>query len=282
MTRRRGILYITGALLLLVPPVVWIVYSIPATAHEEKLPVERHLDQGAAASSPLEEVAARDPMELVALGMKRYQENIKAYRCTLVKQERLDGKLSDVQEVEVRYRETPRSIYMLWHKNAGQAKRALYMETDDFVNEEGERLVRVEPAGAVARLFVSDLFVPVHGEQARKSSRRTIDECGFDSTFRLLERYNTKAKERGVLDLKYVGTGEVDGRPTFVIVRQLPEKDPENVYPDARMVMHLDQEWLLPVAVYSYADHEETELLGRYVFTRVELDPAFEQDAFKF
>jgi hypothetical protein len=48
------------------------------------------------------------------------------------------------------------------------------------------------------------------------------------------------------------------------------------------MVMHLDQEWLLPVAVYSYADHEEKKLLGRYIFTDVNLEPKFSDKDFEF
>ena len=57
------------------------------------------------------------------------------------------------------------------------------------------------------------------------------------------------AAEQGVLNIRYAGTGVIDGRPTFVIVRDLPYSGPRGPYPDARMVLHLDQEWLLPVAV---------------------------------
>jgi hypothetical protein len=62
----------------------------------------------------------------------------------------------------------------------------------------------------------------------------------------------------------------------------LPYDGPEGTYPDARMVLHLDQEWLLPTAVYSYADHEGKDLLGSYVFTKVRLNPGLTDDAFKF
>ena len=281
-SRRRGMLYITGALILAAPCTAWVLSSYPKVAEAVAVDVSRNHTADTTTPAGLAQLAQRDPMALVELGRDRYQKDIREYRCVLVKQERLDGDLSPVQEVEVRYREAPRAIYMLWRKNADQAARALYMDTPEFINEAGERLARVEPAGTIARLLVSDLLVPIHGAQARRSSRRAIDECGFGATFDLLFQFNAIAAERGVLDLKYGGTGEVDGRPTFVLVRDLPYDNPEGPYPDARMLLHLDQEWLLPVAVFSYADHNEQTLLGSYVFTQVDLQPSFDATAFEF
>jgi hypothetical protein len=283
MSHRRGILYVAGALLIVGPPALWIVSSIPAAARHPAAALAGRAAPGANITSDLEALAQRDPMALVRLGRQRYDESVREYRCVLTKQERLGDELTEVQEVELRFRESPRSVYMLWMSNADQARRALYLPSErDYVNERGEPLARVEPNGAIARLFVKDIFLPIHGPEARKVSRRFIDEAGFRATFELLEMYNGIAAERGVLDLQYAGTGVVDGRPTFVLVRNLPYTGPAGPYPDARMVLHLDQQWLLPVAVNSYADHAERELLGSYVFTQIDLSPDFGADAFQF
>jgi hypothetical protein len=98
----------------------------------------------------------------------------------------------------------------------------------------------------------------------------------------LFEKYNSIARERGVLNLRSGGVGEIAGRPTFVILRDLPYEGPDGPYPDARLVMHVDQEHLLPIAVFSYADAAQTQLLGSYVFTDIELNPDFGDDAFAF
>lgn len=283
MSHRRGILYVAGALLIVGPPALWIVSSIPAAARHPAAALAGRAAPGANVTSDLETLAQRDPMALVRLGRQRYDETVREYRCVLTKQERLGDELTEVQEVELRFRESPRSVYMLWMSNADQTRRALYLPSErDYVNERGEPLARVEPNGAIARLFVKDIFLPIHGPEARKVSRRFIDEAGFRATFELLEMYNGIAAERGVLDLQYSGTGVVDGRPTFVLVRNLPYTGPAGPYPDARMVLHLDQQWLLPVAVNSYADHAERELLGSYVFTQIDLSPDFGADAFQF
>jgi hypothetical protein len=283
MSNRRGILYVTGAFVLVGPPVLWIAFNIPPTPHREvSAPVELASHSATVRTSDYQALAQRDPMALVRLGQQDYVRDVHEYSCTLIKQERLGSKLSEVQEIEFRFRVNPRAVYMIWKTNADATKRALYMDQSDFVDKQGRKLARVEPAGAVARLFVKDIFMPIHGPEARKVSRRAIDEAGFGAIFELLEKYNGVAAEHGVLDFAYSGTGTVDGRPTFIFTRNLPYEGPSGPYPDARMVMHFDQQWLLPVAVYSYADHDETELLGSYVFTQIDLHPNFDEDAFKF
>lgn len=228
------------------------------------------------------ELARRDPWALARYGQEQYLRNVREYTCLFIKQERIEGKLHDPEEIEVRFRQDPKSIYMIWTKNCDQAKRALFIDSPEYTDKNGEKMAKVEPAGALIRLIVSEVMMPIHGKRARQSSRRTIDEFGFLSTFNLLNRYNQLSEERGLLDLRYDGEGEVDGRPTFKIVRYLPYAGPQGEWPDAKMVLHLDQEWLLPTAVYSYADHEGKELLGSYVMTKVRLNPGLTDADFRF
>ena len=288
MTRtRRGILY--GAVLIgmAVPLLFWVVANFstaPRTA--VAAPVSRSIHNNTVRPHDVDPkllaLVKSDPLELVRLGHKRHDREIHDYRCTLIKQERLGGKLSPVQEVEVRFRNAPRAIYMLWRANEGDARRALYKDSPEYVDEDGQKLVRVEPAGAIARLFVTDIFMPLHGERARKASRRSLDECGFETLFELMDKYCTEARAADELKLSYIGLGEVDGRKTFMIERHLPYTGEGGKYPDAKMILHMDCEWLLPVAVESYADDAGTELLGRYVFTNVELNPGLTEDDFAF
>ena len=200
----------------------------------------------------------------------------------LVKQELIAGQLSAVQEVELRFCKAPLSIYMLWQRNADGAKRALYKDDPAFVDEQGNKVARVEPAGAIVRLLVKDLFMPIHGEQARRACRRSIDECGFGASFDLMEHFTELGRANGVLDVRFAGVGEVDGRPTFVIERYLPYTGEGGVYPDAKLILHLDREWLLPVAVECFADKDGQDLLGRYAFTQVQLNPGLQASDFEF
>ena len=230
----------------------------------------------------LADLAERDPMGLARMGLKRYERLVRDYRCVFHKQERIGGKLRAEEQIEVRFREQPHSVYMIWQKNADKVKRALFIDSPKNTDKKGRKLATVEPAGAVIRIFVKETRIPIHGKDARKASRRTIDEFGFKAVFNLLDRFNRLGAENGVLEFTFGGEGEVDGRPTFILIRHLPYDGPTGTYPDAMMVLHIDQEWLLPTAVHSYSDHEGRELLGSYVFTDVELNPGLDDADFKF
>lgn len=233
-------------------------------------------------SALLAELVRRDPAGVIRLAIERYDHEISDYTCMFQKHERIGNKLRKPEEIEVRYREAPRSVFMIWKKNADQVKRVLFQDMPEFVNKKGEKLARVEPAGALIRLVVSDIMMPIHGKRASKSSRRPIDQFGFHAALDMLERDNLFAQENGDLDLRYEGESEIDGRPTWVLVRYLPYDGPDSRYPNAKLIVHVDQEWLLPVALHGYADRDSRELLCSYVYTNVTLNPGLSDSAFDF
>lgn len=272
----RNLLYIV-ALATAVVITLQIVHTVPAEAQSRVNPAPVSPPAVALASASrtpnaeLIELATRDPEQLSRLARERYARQVREYSCVFLKQELLEGGLTPVQEIKVLYRDKPHSVFMTWLRNADNCRRALFIQGKHVDN--GQEQAEVEPNGAIVRLFVSKVLVPIRGERSRDASRRSIDEFGFKSTLDMLERYNRIAEARGVLEMKYEGQGTIDGRPTFVLSRELPYTGPDSGYPDARMVIHFDQEWLLPVAVYSWADHNERQLLGSYVITDVKLNP---------
>lgn len=227
------------------------------------------------------DVTTADPTQTLSIALERCVREVRDYRCVFVRQERLGGKLSAEQAVRVLYRDEPRSVYMTWIRNADRVRRVLYVK-GLHLGSHGEEQALVEPAGAIIRLFIDELKVPIRGPEARKSSRHYIDDFGFRAVLERLNRDNRRFAEQGVLDCRYVGEGKIGGRPTHVLVRHLPYTGPNGEYPDARQVLHLDQQWLLPLAIYSYADNQETVLLGSYVSTRVRLNEGLDNEAFRF
>lgn len=282
-------LYMT-ALVLAVATVNQIVHTVPAEANVPVLDAPDGVVLGAshvAHSAPLmsvaalAELAANDPSRFAELARESYEKNVREYSCVFLKQERIGKKLSPLQEIEVLYRDQPLSVFMKWRRNPDQCRRVLYV-AGRHVGKKGKQLALVEPNGAIVRLFVKKIKIAIDGSRSKKASRRTIDQFGFKSTLKLLADYNRLAEKRGVLKMSYEGEGTIDGRPTFVVVRHLPYTGPDCDYPDARMVIHFDQEWLLPVAVFSWADVDEKKLLGSYVMTKVRLNPGFSDSDFEF
>jgi hypothetical protein len=234
------------------------------------------------ASVALTELVRQDPMTLPRVALQRYEAQVCEYRCTLYKRERIQGKLGKVEQIDVKFRDKPYSIFMKWQRNEDEVKRALFIDSPQYVDDKGRKVAKVEPAGAIVRLFISEVEIPIHGKRSREASRRTIDQFGFKYVLDLLIRYNALAEQNGVLDYRYAGVGRIDGRPTFIFERYLPYHGEGGKYPDAKLVIHIDQEWLLPTALYSYADRAGRTLLGSYVFTNVKLNPGFSERDFRF
>lgn len=239
---------------------------------------------GPAAGMSHAEYAAADPIGFARWARQEFEKRVKDYRCTFSKQELVQGKMTKLQVMELRYRHDPESIFMIWKENEDEVRRALYVPSDPaFRESDGGRLARVEPAGSIARLFVTDIMIEIDGDRAKKASRRTIADAGLRGTYRLLEEYNGTAEKNGDLDFRYIGPSSVAGRATYRFERFIPTaKVDGKTYVDARMIFHIDQEHFYPVAVYSFADHEGKKLLGQYLFSNVEINPRFSADDFKF
>ncbi len=227
------------------------------------------------------DAASHDPRELLEAAQEKYADQVQAYQCTFWRQERIAGRLTKQQKIEVLFQESPRTVLMRWVRNIGRVKRALYSPGKN-INQDGEECVLVEPSGAFARLCFSKVPIPIHGRRARAGSRFPIDAFGFGATLERIQRVNAMAAQRGELTLRYAGVGRVDGRPTHIIERTLPETGRKGPYPDARTIVQLDQEWLVPVSVESYADPQGQTLLGSYLTTNIKFHRKIDDELLRF
>jgi hypothetical protein len=221
-------------------------------------------------AAPILRLYQDDPLAYLKQARDDYDRRISDYVCDFTKQELLGGRLGKEQLAQAKFREGPFSVYMHITQNPTQARRLLYVK-DRIIKKDRQQMV-VQPEGPIARLLVNSVERPIDGREARRSARKTIADFGFARSLDMCIKYADIAKEKGRLDMRYVGEGEVDGRPTYVIERHLPIDDTSYPWPDARVIIHMDQEWHLPVACYSYEDLEATRLLGKYVYTNVRLN----------
>ncbi len=218
-----------------------------------------------------DELAKTDPLGLLRIALHRYQKSVSDYTCTFTKQERIRGKLGQEQQIQVRFREMPFSVMMEWTKNAGDAKRVLYVQ-GQWQNNDGEDLAKIEPQGAIARLLVKSVTLPICGSAAKAQSRRTIDQFGFGNALKLIVDYAGSAIDSGQGSLAYAGEGKIEGRQTWILRRLLPYTADGGDWPDRVLVVHIDHEWLLPVACYTYADDAQQTMLAKYLFSNVHLN----------
>lgn len=225
-----------------------------------------------------ERLARHDTLAFLRFCLDNYERNIHDYRVTFTKQELVGNKLTAEQVTEVRFRESPYSVDMVWKRNAARAGRVLYVE-GARVDKKGNELAYIKPSGILGGIGIK-VWRAIHGRDAELEARRTIDQFGFKNSLGLIIKYSELAKVEGKLDLEYVGDGMIDGRPTYVIERRLPYTGEEQPYPDRLLIVHIDKEWFLPTGCFSYSDDDGEDLLGRYLLTGVEFNIGYEDADF--
>jgi len=225
----------------------------------------------------LEAQAARDPMGFFQAALDRYDRSVRDYTCTFTKQELVGQKLTKTQVMQAMFREEPFSVRLQWIKNQDKCSGVLYV-ADRWV-EERQQMAVVVP-GWVARLVVPYVMRPIHGDDAKKSSRRSIDQFGVRNSLSLILKYAREAQDQGGMEFKYVGNSEVDDRETLVFERKLPYTGPDSYWPDRLLIVHIDKQTMSPTLCEAFADDSKQELLGSYKTTDLRLNVNLPDDTF--
>lgn len=228
-------------------------------------------------AQPFEKLIRTDPLAALKKARTQHRRNVSDYACTFVKQEWLPSGMSREQEIETKFRAEPFSVMMHWIRNPGLAQRVIYVKNrwvdEDAGNPDEREQAVCRPIPPLDSLIKS-IKQPIRGSRAKKASRRCIDEFGFERSFDLLIEYCELARSRNELHLEFKGDSEFDGRPTWVIRRELPYTRKGGPYPDRIAEIHIDKKFKIPVAVYCYADDDMTpeKLLGKYEYRNVRMD----------
>lgn len=226
-----------------------------------------------------------EPLTALKSLLADYEREVRDYRCTFIKKERVNGTLREEQVMEAKFKEDPFSVHLNWTALGGSlAQQAIYVD-GKWIGDDGEKMAQVQPAGKVLQLLANRVKQNIYGASAKKASRKFIDSFGVANSLRMIIEFSQKAYERGELKLRYVGEGEIAGRRTFVIERRLPFTTEDGEYPDALLIVHIDQEFGVPAAAMAYSSETPSDesLLGSYLWTDLKLnvglaDTDFEPD----
>lgn len=222
-------------------------------------------------SGAMEQLLAADPVAFLDHCLERYEREIHSYKATLIKQERVKGKLGAEEEIDVHFRERPFSVLMAWKRGHRLARKTLYVEGAH------DNQIVVQLAGW--RALVGQVTVPVDDEDARATSRYPISEFGMAvGTRRTLATWK-EARERGGLRVKLLGTSrvsELGDRECWVVHRaDTPGHDPEGIVDST---YYIDTATWLQTATVLRDD--KGHLVARYHFRSVEINPTFDEKTF--
>ncbi|HET6575022.1 MAG TPA: DUF1571 domain-containing protein [Fimbriiglobus sp.] len=250
-------------------------------------PAERRTDD------ELDELAKTDPVALLD-ALRRRAAGLHGYKATLVKRERINGKLYDEEVIRTWVRAQPYSVLMLWDEGA---REVLGTATEGTLFVAGENNGKIKVWRPTARFLpkLLDIHPTDPHSPARSASRYAITEGGLLHAPERTYRAWADVKAKGRLHTRYEGKRKVDevgGRVCHVITRTAdpptidpfqmtePPPDPSGRPADTSksVTLYIDAETWLQLG--SRIINPAGELVGEYYFKDVELNPQFAPDQF--
>jgi hypothetical protein len=270
----------------------------PSEPRTEPLPeVPLSLDDGPVTPAKLAALAKRDPVALLDACRRKYAAEVRGYRCTLVKRERINGTLFDEEEIRVAVRQQPFAVLMLWDRGSRDAELAGFKlgKIEGVLYAVGENrgnLIVWRPTAS----FLTQKQVDPTSDTPRASARFAVPESGQGHALERTYRSWSEGRENGTATVSYVETRavpELGGRVCHVVRKETakPELDPflmSEPNPDAakrpadafsKVDVMIDAETGLQVG--SVIRRADGELVASYFFRDVQLNPAFDKDQFK-
>jgi len=215
-----------------------------------------------------EKLAARDPLEFLRIALKWSDEQVLDYTCRFQKQEKIGGTLAKTETMQMKFRAKTFSVYLKWVGDVSTGQEALYVEGAN------DGKVAAHPSGILGFLFHKVMLDPA-GKTALKHSRRSLTFAGMANMLHLAIPQCERAKANGDLTLTYEGLRDLEGRPTYVFKRVLPQKDD---YPCPVLILYVDRQFMVCVRTDAY-DWDGT-LLSQYIYTDLVINPGLKDEDF--
>ena len=209
----------------------------------------------------MQKLAARDPLEFLRVALKWSDEQVLDYTCRFQKQEKIGGTLAKTETMQMKFRAKTFSVYLKWVGDVSTGQEVLYVEGAN------DGKVAAHPSGILGIFFHKVMLDPA-GKTALKHSRRPLTFAGMANMLHLAIPQCERAKANGDLTLTYEGLRDLEGRPTYVFKRVLPQKDD---YPCPVLILYVDRQFMVCVRTDAY-DWDGT-LLSQYIYSDLKINP---------
>lgn len=200
--------------------------------------------QGAAPAAPQQHplIPALD----MAYKTKKFMDaNLKDYSATVVKLERIDGKLGNPEYATIKVRQHPFSVYMGFVAPADvKGQECMYLE-----GQNDGKMYAHAPPGTLRGKFGTVQLLPTSA-MAMKDQRYPITEIGiYNLTNRLIE-VGEHDKQFGECDVKFFQGAKVNGRDCTMVQVVHPVPRRQFLFNMARI--YLDDQLNVPIRYEAY------------------------------
>jgi len=198
-------------------------------------------------------------------------EKIKDYSATLVKRERVGGKLGEYEHIFLKIRHQPFSVYMYFlgpEERRGQEVIYVHNRNDNMIIAHGTGMQRA--------MFGTVMLKPT-GPVAMKGQRYPITEVGILNMVRRLIEVAEKDLQYGECEVKFFEGAKINDRTCTCIQVVHPVPRRNFLFHVARIFV--DDELNLPIRYESYdwpkQPGGEPELIEEYTYLNLKLNNGF-------
>jgi hypothetical protein len=212
-----------------------------------------------AASHPLQPA-----LEIAQKGLAGIRANIKDYSCTVVKRERIDGKLGEHEYMFAKIRQQPFSVY-------------LYFLGPDSVKGQEVIYNMLAHAGSGVRAMMGMVSLKPQSMLAMQGNRYPITELGVENLTRRLVEVAEHDKQFGECDVNFYPNAKVNGRICTCI--QVTHPVPRRNFRFHLARVFIDDELTIPIRYEAYDWPQEQGgqplLMEEYTYMNVKTNNGF-------
>ena len=183
-------------------------------------------------------------LELAQKGLTSIRANIKDYSCTVVKRERIDGKLGDHEYMFAKIRHEPFSVYLYFLATDGVKGQEVIFEEG---RNDGNLLAH---AGSGVLAMVGTVSLKPQSMLAMQGNRYAITEIGVENLGRRLVEVAEHESHFGECDVNFFPNAKVNGRICTCI--QVVHPVPRRNFRFHLARVFIDDEFTIPIRYEAY------------------------------
>jgi len=203
-------------------------------------------------------------------GLVRIENHIHDYKCTLVKRERIAGKLLDHEFMDAKIRHKPFSVYLAFKNPASvRGREVLYVEGQNNNN------LMAHEGGALLKLVTVNLNPT--SSLAMRNNRYPITEIGVKNLVQRLIEVAKEDMQYGECEVKFTNGAKINGRVCTAI--EVIHPVPRSNFRFHKAHIFIDDQLQVPVRFASWdwpaQNGGEAPLLEEYTYLDMKINNGF-------
>jgi hypothetical protein len=210
-------------------------------------------------------------LELAQKGLAGLRSKISDYSCTVVKRERIDGKLNPHEYMFAKIRHEPFSVYLYFlAPDTVKGQEVIFVDGKN----DGNMLAH---AGSGVRAMVGTVSLKPQSTLAMQGNRYAVTEIGVENLARRLVEVAEHDKQFGECEVNFFPNAKVNGRVCTCV--QVVHPVPRRNFRFHLARVFIDDEYTIPIRYEAYDWPQEPGgepvLMEEYTYMNVKINNGF-------